>query len=222
MKAAIASNLNKIKGKLGTAKLVVVSKTRSIEELEAVYEAGYRTFAENRVQNLLERKETLPADIQWHLIGHLQTNKVKYIAPFIAMIQSVDSENLLIEINRQAEKNQRTLDVLLQVFIATEETKFGFSEAEVLSILNNDFMTLYPHVKIRGLMGMASNTENREQVKQEFASLHNFFLQCKTIIAQKNIDYFDILSMGMSSDYETAIEQGSNLVRIGSAIFETQ
>lgn len=221
MKTAIASNLNKIKSKLGIAKLVVVSKTRSIEELEAVYEAGYRTFAENRVQNLLERKEKLPTDIEWHLIGHLQTNKVKYIAPFIAMIQSVDSESLLIEINRQAAKNQRTLDVLLQVFIATEETKFGFSETEVLDILNRDFSNLYPNVKIRGLMGMASNTDNKEQVRQEFSTLHNFYLHCKTLIEQKNINGFDTLSMGMSSDYLLAIEQGSNLVRIGSAIFET-
>lgn len=219
METSIKENLENITKKLGSTKLVVVSKTRTIQELEEVYGLNFKCMAENRVQYLLDRYEQLPKDIEWHLIGHLQTNKVKFIAPFVQMIQSVDSAHLLEEINKQAIKNNRVIDILLQIYIAKEETKFGMDEQEALEILNNNFEAQYAGVRIRGLMGMASFTENQTQVRSEFKHLKNIYDKLNSTLNNRNINYFDTLSMGMSGDYEMAIEEGSTLVRIGSAVF---
>ena len=191
--------------------LVAVSKTHPAEAIRQLYELGQRDFGENYVQELLAKQETLPGDIHWHFIGHLQSNKVKYIAPFVHMIQSVDSEKLLKEIDKQAQKNERTINVLLQVYIAQEETKFGLDENELAQIMEQP--NAFPHVRICGLMGMASFTENAEQVRKEFHYLKTAFDKYKT---KKD---WDTLSMGMSGDYRMAVEEGSTLVRIGSLLF---
>ena len=193
--------------------LVAVSKTKPVEAILEAYNAGQRIFGENKVQEMVEKYEALPKDIKWHLIGHLQTNKVKYIAPFVSLIQSVDSFKLLQEINKEASKNNRVIDCLLQIHIAKEETKFGLSFDEAKEIILSPETKALKNIKIVGLMGMATNTDNQEQIREEFRCLHNFFLdsQFSTLNCQ--------LSMGMSSDYKIAIEEGSNLVRIGSAIF---
>jgi PLP dependent protein len=191
--------------------LVAVSKLKPASDITILYNLGHRDFGENYVQELVDKAAQLPADIHWHFIGHLQSNKVKYIAPFVHLIQGVDSEKLLGEINKQAEKNNRIINVLLQVHIAMEETKFGFDEAEI----NNIDLDKYTHVKIVGLMGMASFTENKDQVKKEFESLQSLFEKINT---EKNIA-LTTLSMGMSNDYELAINSGSNMVRIGSLLF---
>lgn len=194
--------------------LVAVSKTKPLPEILEAYNAGQLDFGENRVQELMEKQGALPQDIRWHLIGHLQTNKVKFIVPFVNLIHSVDSEKLLAEINKQAGKANRIIPVLLQIFIAQEETKFGFSFDEAEAILKNNPSGKYSHVRIEGLMGMATNTEDRSQVRQEFRSLKSFIAH----VQEKNPD-FRTLSMGMTSDWKIAIEEGSNLVRIGSALF---
>jgi PLP dependent protein len=191
--------------------LVAVSKLKPASDITILYNLGHRDFGENYVQELVDKAAQLPTDILWHFIGHLQSNKVKYIAPFVHLIQGVDSEKLLGEINKQAEKNNRIINVLLQVHIAMEETKFGFDEAEI----NNIDLDKYTHVKIVGLMGMASFTENKDQVKKEFESLQSLFEKINT---EKNIA-LTTLSMGMSNDYELAINSGSNMVRIGSLLF---
>jgi PLP dependent protein len=193
--------------------LVVVTKTQQAEKIMEVYDAGYKIFGENKVQELLEKYETLPKDIQWHLIGHLQTNKVKYIAPFVHLIHSVDSLKLLQEIDKQALRNNRGIDCLLQIHIAQEETKFGFDFNEAEQIINANQLK---NVSIVGLMGMATNTNNEEQIKSEFHSLKSFFDKLKS---QTQNPLFQILSMGMSSDYKIAIKEGSTMVRIGSSIF---
>jgi len=209
------NNLSAILNELKTSNttLVAVSKTKSVEAILEAYNAGQRIFGENKVQEMVEKYEALPKDIQWHLIGHLQTNKVKYIAPFVSLIQSVDSFKLLQEINKEAAKNNRIIDCLLQIHIAKEETKFGLSFDEAKKIIFSPETKALKNIKIVGLMGMATNTDNQEQIREEFRTLHKFFLnsQFSTINSQ--------LSMGMSSDYKIAIEEGSNLVRIGSAIF---
>lgn len=192
--------------------LVVVSKRQPVEKIKTIYDTGHRIFGENKVMELMDKKDLLPAGIQWHLIGHLQTNKVKYIAPFIHLIQSVDSERLAIEIDKQAKKCNRVIDCLLEVYIASEETKFGFSFQEAESFLLKQLPGL-PNIRVTGLMGMATNTGNKEQVRQEFKSLGDFYKK------HEKAFNFRHLSMGMSSDYKLAIEQGSNMVRIGSAIF---
>lgn len=197
-------------------KLIIVTKTRPVEVLQQVYDLGYKTFGENRVQELVSKYEALPKDIEWHLIGHLQSNKVKYIAPFVSLIHSVESFELLKEIDKQALKHNRIINCLLQVYIAKEETKFGLSEPELVEILDN--VSSFKNIKIVGLMGMATNTENQETVRQEFKTLKNLFDQVKTIKTE-NIDLTEI-SMGMSNDYMIAKEEGSTLVRIGSAVFE--
>ncbi len=213
----IGENILKIKQEIGQkAEFVIVSKTRSIPEIEEAYQTGHKSFAENRVQYLLERYEVLPKDIQWHLIGHLQTNKVKYIAPFIHLIQSVDSLKLIEEINNQAIKNNRVINCLLQIFIAQEETKFGLSEAECIELLNSAIFKSFKNINICGLMGMASFTENKAQVEAEFKSLKSFFNQLKS---KYQFQDFEILSMGMSGDYLLAIDCGSNMVRVGSKVF---
>lgn len=208
----IAENISGLKQEIGqNVQLIVVSKYRTIEEIKEAYQAGQRLFAENRVQALLERKEALPNDIIWHLIGHLQSNKVKYIAPFISCIQSIDSLELLELLNQHAAKNGRTIDCLLQVHIAVEETKFGLSETECEALIAQ--AKVLSNVKIKGLMGMASNTEDQEQVKKEFLGLQTLYNKLKE---ENN---FDTLSMGMSGDYQLAIACGSNMVRVGSKVF---
>ena len=203
------------------ARLIVVTKTRSLEDLQETYAAGAIEFGENRVQEMVEKQAVLPKDILWHQIGHLQTNKVKYIAPFIHLIHSVDSLNLLKEINKQAAKNDRIIDCLLQIYIATEESKFGldFSEAETL-VADPAFAEL-TNIRIVGLMGMASFTADETQIQKEFKSLADFFQKLKnnkTGIATGLVEWIE-LSMGMSGDYLIAAELGATLVRVGSAIY---
>jgi PLP dependent protein len=193
------------------ATLVAVSKLKPASDIAQMYALGQRDFGENYVQELVEKQTQLPDDIHWHFIGHLQSNKVKYIAPFVHLIHSVDSEKLLKEIDKQAVKNNRTIHVLLQVHIAEEETKFGFDEAELLAF----DISLYKNVHIIGLMGMATFTDDKEKVKREFDHLQKIY---SSFAAQKNIP-LTTLSMGMSDDYKLAIDCGSNMVRIGSLLF---
>ena len=192
--------------------LVAVSKTKPNSAIMAAYESGQRDFGENKVQDLATKAEELPNDIHWHMIGHLQSNKVKYIAPFVHLIHAVDSFKLLKEINKRAQQNERVINCLLQIHIAQEQTKFGFSESEVKSILSE--ASQLEHVCIKGLMGMATYTSDIRVVRQEFTSLKNLFDELK-----ESQPEFEILSMGMSGDYVTAIEEGSTMVRVGSAIF---
>ena len=200
------------------AKLVAVSKTKPNEDLLQAYEAGQRDFGENKVQELARKAEELPKDIQWHMIGHLQRNKVKYIAPFVQLIHAVDSERLLVEINKQAAKNDRIIDCLLQVFIAKEETKFGLSESELLELLESDKLKTLSNIRISGLMGMATNTDNTNQVREEFTGLKELFESLKSSLDLPNVQ-LEELSMGMTGDYKIACDEGSTMVRIGSAIF---
>jgi hypothetical protein len=206
---AIKSTLN-----AANATLVAVSKTKPVEDIKALYDEGQRDFGENYVQELADKEAVLPKDIHWHFIGHLQSNKVKYIAAFVHLIHGVDSESLLKEIDKQAAKNNRIIDCLLQVHIATEETKFGFDEQELLNLKTDSFQ----HLKIRGLMGMASFSDDTNLVRSEFKSLSSLFSKCQhTLHLQPSS--FNLLSMGMSGDYKIAVEEGSNMVRIGSLLF---
>lgn len=214
----LAENITRLRQELGHVELVVVSKYRSIDEIKSVYDCGQRKFGENRVQALLERVEALPKDIEWHLIGHLQTNKVKYIAPMISMIQSVDSSRLLDEIDKQAARYKRKIDCLLQCHIAEEETKFGLNRLECIEILDSKPLEKWPHVQIRGLMGMATNTDDTNKIENEFKGLKSLFDELRATYKELNLD---TLSMGMSSDYGIAVQQGSTLVRIGSKVFES-
>lgn len=198
--------------------LIAVSKTKSNEEILEAYHAGQRAFGENLVQELVGKQEVLPKDIEWHLIGHLQSNKVKYIAPFVAMIHSVDSLKLLKEIDKQAKKFNRVIDCLLQIHIASEDTKFGLDHVELIELLRSDEFIHLTNVRIRGLMGIATHTPNEKEVKEEFRELKSLFDGIKVSFF-RNTAYFDTLSMGMSSDYKIAIEQGSTMVRLGSTIF---
>jgi len=217
--AKVNQNLAAIEQQLQPyCQLIVVSKYREIEEIEAVISRGNTVFAENRVQALLERYEALPKHLQWHLIGHLQTNKVKYIAPFIAMIHSVDSEKLLQTIQKEAEKNDRIIPVLIQIHVAEEETKFGFSPEEALAFFEQLDPALYPNVEISGLMAMASFTESEQQIKQEFGIVQQLFQRVQKEYTQK-LPHFQELSIGMSGDYILAQEFGSTMVRVGSAVF---
>lgn len=217
---SIANNLLKYKKELeaSAVHLVAVSKFQDAEAVLEAYNAGQRVFGENIVQELVEKQALLPKDIQWHLIGHLQTNKVKYIAPFISVIESVDSLKLLQEINKQAAKNKRTIDCLLQVYIADEDTKFGLGFDEVIELLRSEDFQALTNVRIIGLMGIASNTEVEKQIRDEFEELKVLFDGIKVSYFRK-VDSFKELSMGMSSDYKIAIEEGSTMVRIGSSIF---
>jgi pyridoxal phosphate enzyme (YggS family) len=192
--------------------LVAVSKTKPVEDLMEAYRAGHRIFGENKVQEMVHKWEQMPQDINWHMIGHLQRNKVKYIAPFVALIHGVDSERLLQEIDKQAVKHQRIIPCLLQIHIAQESTKFGLSETELDALIAKAIN--YPNVQLRGLMGMASFTEDTAQIQKEFAVLKNIFDR-----VQSQLTGFDVLSMGMSGDYTLAIEQGSTMIRVGSKIF---
>lgn len=200
-----------------SCKLIVVSKTQPLEKIQEAYDAGHRVFGENKVQELVPKAEALPNDIQWHLIGHLQTNKVKYIVPFVHLIHSVDSVKLLEEIHKQAKKIGRVIDCLLQVHIAEEETKFGFSRDEVMNLVNNAVLQQLDHISIIGLMGMATFTDDQHQVRKEFQSLKNLFDEVKHKPSPR-IDMRE-LSMGMSGDYKIAVEEGSTMIRIGTAIF---
>lgn len=198
--------------------LIAVSKTHPVEAVREAYDAGQRKFGENKVQELVPKAEALPKDIEWHMIGHLQSNKVKYIAPFIHLIHSVDSFKLLEEIDKQAKKVNRKIACLLQVHIATEETKFGFSEQEITDLISNGSFSKLEHVQIKGLMGMATFTDNKEQIKAEFQSLKSLFDKLKGMNVSANMEMRE-LSMGMSSDYQEAIAQGSTFIRVGTAIF---
>ncbi len=196
--------------------LVAVSKTKPNEDIVELYGLGQRDFGENYVQELVDKAASLPGDINWHFIGHLQSNKVKYIAPFVHLIHGVDSEKLLQEINKQALKFNRVIACLLQVHIATEETKFGFDAESLNELVESGRLANYPNVIIKGLMGMASFSDDQSLVQKEFTQLHNLFLQSQLKLSPAQ---FNILSMGMSGDYELAIKQGSNMVRIGSLLF---
>jgi pyridoxal phosphate enzyme (YggS family) len=217
---SIADNIKSLKKETTeiNVTLLAVSKTKPATDLQEAYDAGQRLFGENIVQELVEKHEQLPKDIEWHLIGHLQTNKVKYIAPFISMIQSVDSIKLLQEINKHAEKSKRVIDCLLQIYIADEETKFGLGFDEAIELLRSDEYTALKNIRIRGLMGIATNTDSEKQIKEEYYELKTFFDGIKVSFFRK-AESFDTLSMGMSSDYKLAIEQGSNMIRLGSTIF---
>lgn len=217
---SIADNITSLKKETEpvNVKLIAVSKTKTAEDIQQAYDAGQRLFGENTVQELVDKQEHLPKDIQWHLIGHLQSNKVKYIAPFISLIQSVDSLKLLQEINKQAEKNKRVIDCLLQIYIADEDTKFGLGFDEAIELLRSDEYTALKNIRICGLMGIATNTDNEKQIKEEYYELKMFFDGIKASFFRKEPS-FSVLSMGMSGDYKLAIEQGSNMIRVGSTIF---
>jgi len=199
-------------------KLVAVSKTKPISSIQELYTAGQRVFGENRVQEMTEKYQQLPNDIEWHLIGHLQKNKVKYIAPFVSMIHSIDSLELLEIVNTQAKSNHRIIPVLLQFHIATEETKFGLSLTEAVDLIQKNIKESLSNIKICGVMGMASFTEDLELIRSEFKTLKNIFDTLKKRYFQDDVAFAEI-SMGMSGDYKIAIEEGSTMVRIGSAIF---
>lgn len=216
---SIPEQLEKIKGELPQyVKLIAVSKTHPVNVIMEAYNAGHKIFGENRVQELISKYDVMPKDIEWHLIGHLQTNKVKYIAPFVSLIHSVDSFKLLWVIEKEAQKCNRIIDCLLQVYIASEETKFGLSADELHELLQNPEFEQLQNVRVCGLMGMATFTDNMEQVRMEFRFLKNLFNEVKQTYF-KNHPWFKELSMGMSSDYRIAIEEGSTMVRIGSNIF---
>jgi pyridoxal phosphate enzyme (YggS family) len=211
----ISDNIAKIKTELPKeVSLVAVSKTKPNALIQEAYDSGQRIFGENKVQELVQKYEDLPKDIEWHLIGHLQTNKVKYIAPFVNLIHAVDSYKLLNEINKQALKNNRIISCLLQVKIAEEESKFGLTTSEVEGIVNSDETKELKGIIISGLMGMATNSTNESQVSKEFGALHEFYKKISMLNSQ-----FSILSMGMSGDYKIAIQHGSTMIRVGSTIF---
>ena len=215
----IADNLEKINKQVPAGvQLVAVSKTKPIRDIEEAYNAGQRVFGENKVQELEDKFRALPKDIEWHLIGHLQSNKVKYIAPFVSMIHAVDSEQLLKVIDKEGAKNNRKIDCLIQVHIAQEDTKFGFSEKEAEDFFQSKNWMQYKHVRIRGLMGMATFTDDTHQIRSEFKSLKQLFDSIKTT-SMREFESFNQLSMGMSGDFQIGIEEGSTLVRVGSAIF---
>ncbi len=225
---SIQKNLNNIKSSLPEhVTLVAVSKTKPVSDLMEAYEAGQRIFGENKIQEMTAKWEEMPKDIQWHMIGHVQTNKVKYMAPFVSLVHGVDSFKLLKEINKQAKKNNRIIDCLLQVHIADEETKFGLDEKELEEILKQlldsarSDNNVFKNVRVVGLMGMATFTEDQNQIKKEFEYLKSLFEKCKRHFDSAQCDNIKLktLSMGMSGDYELAISCGSTMVRIGSSIF---
>jgi pyridoxal phosphate enzyme (YggS family) len=216
---SIAQNIQALKNELPThVTLVAVSKTKPKEDILEAYNTGHRDFGENKVQDLTAKAEELPNDVNWHFIGHVQTNKIKYMAPFVYLVHGVDRVKVLKELNKQAAKNERVIDCLLQVHIAKEESKFGFDESELEKVFKLNPAETYPNVRIRGLMGMATFTENQEQIREEFRGLKNLFEELKSKFKPQTSN-FELLSMGMSGDYKVAIEEGSNMVRIGTAIF---
>lgn len=215
----IANRINTLKKELSSdVTLVAVSKTKPIEAIEDAYSSGHRIFGENKVQELADKYEALPKDIEWHLIGHLQTNKVKYIAPFVSLIHAVDSFKLLEEINKQGKKYNRVIPCLLQFHIAQEESKFGLNFDEAEEILKDRKFIEMENIVIHGVMGMASFVSNEEQIRDEFRTLNNYFQLLKSHYFKFN-DSFSIRSMGMSGDYKLAIEEGSTMIRVGSTLF---
>lgn len=198
--------------------LVAVSKTKPVEDLQAAYDAGQRVFGENKIQEMVSKFDVLPKDIQWHMIGHLQSNKVKYMAHFVDLIHGIDKFKTLKEINKQAKKHDRVINCLLQARIAKEETKFGLSFEDITNILQSLEFKELENIKIVGLMGMATFTDNKSQLKEEFLSLKNFF-ESQQLITENNNCKLQTLSMGMSGDYNLAIENGSSMIRVGSSIF---
>lgn len=216
---SIADNLKLIQAELPQGvRLVAVSKFHPNEAIEEAYHAGQRIFGESKVQEMTAKYESLPKDIEWHFIGHLQTNKIKYMIPYVALIHGIDSYKLLVEVNKQATKIGRTVNCLLQIHIAQEDTKFGFSPVECKEMLSAGEWKELTHIRICGLMGMASNTNNIEQIKREFRLLHTLFQETKANWFA-NVNYFQELSMGMSHDYHEAIAEGGTMVRVGSKIF---
>ncbi len=215
IKDNIISYNNKING---NARLIAVSKTKPVEDLQQAYEAGQRLFGENKALEMRDKHEVLPKDIKWHFIGHLQTNKVKYIAPFVELIHSVDSLNLLTCINKEAIKNNRVIDCLLQIDIAHEQTKFGLEESEADALLSSEEFAKLENVRICGVMGIGSITDDKNKTKEEFHNLKEYFSKAKEKFF-KSKTYFSEISMGMSEDFEIALEEGATLVRIGSSIF---
>ncbi|PXY47183.1 YggS family pyridoxal phosphate-dependent enzyme [Flavobacterium hydrophilum] len=224
---SIKQNLLQIKTSMPEhVTLVAVSKTKPVSDLIQAYEAGQRIFGENKIQEMVDKYEQMPKDIQWHMIGHVQSNKVKFMAPFVNLIHGVDSLKLLQEINKQALKNSRIIDCLLQIYIAEEETKFGLDEKELLELLSSSEFKEMKNIRILGLMGMATFTENQNQIKKEFLHLKSIFdslqnkdAQCRDTQQCISTAHFSTISMGMSGDYQLAIECGSTMVRIGSSIF---
>ncbi|WP_432221622.1 YggS family pyridoxal phosphate-dependent enzyme [Flavobacterium sp. TMP13] len=215
---SIVENLDKIKNSLPeNVTLVAVSKTKPVTDLMEAYNAGQRIFGENKIQEMVDKFEQMPKDIQWHMIGHVQSNKVKFMAPFVSLIHGVDSLKLLQEINKQALKNNKIIDCLLQIFIAKEDTKFGLDEEELKSLLESEEFKQLKNIRITGLMGMATFTENQSQIEKEFRYLKEIFDTYK-IVSADNCQIVT-LSMGMSGDYQLATECGSTMVRIGSSIF---
>lgn len=215
---SIQSNLLEIKASLPeNVTLVAVSKTKPVADLMEAYEAGQRIFGENKIQEMADKFEQMPKDIEWHMIGHVQTNKVKFMAPFASLIHGVDSLKLVEEINKQALKNNRIIDCLLQIHIAEEDTKFGLDEKELSELLNSESFKNLKNIQIKGLMGMATFTENQDQIKKEFLHLKSIF-DTASKLKTENCQ-LEILSMGMSGDYQLAIDCGSTMVRIGSSIF---
>ncbi len=216
---SITENLQKIKKSLPeNVTLVAVSKTKPIVDLIEAYNSGHRIFGENKVQEMTEKWEQLPKDIQWHMIGHVQTNKVKYMAPFVSLIHGVESLKLLKEINKQAAKNNRIIHCLLQIHIAKEDTKFGFDAKEVTTIIETETFKSLQNIKVIGLMGMATFTKNKNQIEKEFQEIKNLFDSLKIKPETNNLK-INTLSIGMSGDYRIAIKNGSTMVRVGSAIF---
>jgi len=219
---SIKKNLLEIKSSLPeNVTLVAVSKTKPVSDLMEAYEAGQRIFGENKIQEMAEKFEQMPKDIEWHMIGHVQTNKVKFMASFVRLVHGVDSLKLLEEINKQALKNDRVIDCLLQVHIAEEETKFGLNETELNDLLQSEVFKKLQSIKITGLMGMATFTDNQEQIKKEFLHLKSIFNSLAPTQKSENCN-LKTLSMGMSGDYQLAIDCGSTMVRIGSSIFGTR
>lgn len=219
---SIASNLHTIKATLPEqVTLVAVSKTKPVSDLMQAYEAGQRIFGENKIQEMTEKWEQMPKDIQWHMIGHVQSNKVKFMAPYVTLIHGVDSLKLLQEINKQALKNNRIIDCLLQIYIAEEESKFGLDENELNELLTSPEFKELKNIRILGLMGMATFTDNQNQIKKEFTHLKSIFDSLKNIdgYGKDALQCVSTISMGMSGDYQLAIECGSTMVRIGSSIF---
>lgn len=212
---SIANKLNSIRENLyPNCHLIAVSKRKPVADIQEAYAAGQRDFGENYIQELVEKQPQLPKDIRWHFIGHLQRNKVKYIAPFVHLIHAVDSLKLLSEINKQARKNNKKIAVLLQIHIASEESKFGFSAQEFKDALNNKSFDEFDHIELKGLMAMASNTDNKQQIQNEFSAVRSLFTA-----AQKQYPSMTEISTGMSKDYDIAMQNGSTYVRLGTSIF---
>jgi len=216
---SIPDNIRKLKATIpGHVEIIAVSKRKTVENIMQAYEAGQRIFGENRVQELTAKQPHLPGDIKWHMIGHLQTNKVRYIAPFVEMIQSVDSLKLAMTINREAANTGRIISVLLQIHIADEESKYGFSEDGLKSLFDSAAFTGLKNIRLDGLMGMATFTEDLEKIRSEFRCLREIFFRMKNAYFA-GADHFRQISMGMSGDYEIAIEEGSTMIRVGTVIF---